>query len=539
MSVTSTIAKNTVFNFITHATDTFVNLFIGILLARYLGPADYGLYSFLIWFLYFVALLANLGLGHMVIRFIAEALGRQNEGEVRTLIGTAFWIRFLATALLVIIIIAFAGFWADAFGHPGSQDLFTILSLGIIPHILNFLMTSIFGGFQKYEYSAYLMLGTNPVRALGIVIVCVMGLGVKEVLFASIGSWVLGVFIGLFLLRRLIPLSSILARPRYTPEIKRALKYAMIMMGVMGIQYFMTQRAEILFLGIFHPGEAVGFYTIAFLVSGSTIGLILSVFSTVLVPAVSEQVGRGNMDRVRAIYRTSARYLMILGIPLAVGGIILSGPIIYLVYGVEYEPVIPILQVLFIPFAFLAIANSAASIILGINQPSFVLKVGLGLVILSLGFDLWLIPAYGAVGAAIGSSVSRIIAPILYIRFASRKCQTSWPIKDTLKIALAALIMGAIVFVIQQQIATPAISIALLVPLGVVIHFTMILALGVVQEDDIDILRQIQSGLPKFLWASYGAMVSLVESRAKKRWISTEKRQNNKRSKEKTLKGNE
>jgi len=517
MSVTRTIAKNTAYNFVITGTDTVFNLFVGILLARFLGPAEYGFYSFLIWFIYFVALFVNLGLGHMVIRFVAEALGRKNEGEVKSLVSIALQFRFLAATLFVIIIIAFAGYWSDIFGYPDRQVIFIILALGIIPQVLNFLIISIFSGFQKYEYGAYLVLATNPLRVLGIIIVVVLGLGVREVLFASITAWVLGVFIGLFLLRRLIPLDSILVRPRLNPEMKRALKYSMIMMGVMIVTYFMVQRAEILFLGIFHPGEAVGFYTIAFLVSGSTIGLILQVFSTVLIPAISEQVGRGDMDRVRAIYLTSARYLMIIGAPLAIGGIVLAGPIIRMVYGIEYEPAIPLVQILFIPFAFLAIANSATSVILGVNRPSFVLKVGIGLVILSLGLELWLIPIYGTTGAAIGSSVARIIAPILYIRFASRECQVRWPIMDTLKIILAAIAMGAIVFAIEQQISRPVISIVLLVPLGVVIYFTLIIALKVMQEQDINTLRQIQSSMPRFLRRIYGALLDFVETTVKKR----------------------
>ena len=77
MSITTTIAKNTAFLFIASASDTMSNLVIGVILARFLGPADYGLYSFLIWFLFFVILFANMGLGQMMTRFIAEALGQQ------------------------------------------------------------------------------------------------------------------------------------------------------------------------------------------------------------------------------------------------------------------------------------------------------------------------------------------------------------------------------------------------------------------------------------------------------------------------------
>ncbi|HEY97630.1 MAG TPA: flippase [Dehalococcoidia bacterium] len=516
MSVARTIAKNTAYNFVITASETIFNLFIGILLARFLGPADYGLYSFLIWFLYFVFLFANLGLGHMVIRFIAEAIGQQNQAEVKSLINLAFWFRFIAAAVCVIIIIAFSGYWSDLFGYPENRGLFILVALCIIPQVFNFLLVSIFSGFQKYEYGAYVVLGTSPLRALGIVIVVILGMGIEEVLYVSIGSWILGIFIGLFLLRRLVPLDAILARPSLTPSMRRAFKYSLIMMGVWGIQYFMRQRAEILFLGIFNPGEDVGFYTIAFLVSSATIGTVLQVFSTVLIPAVSEQVGRGDMARVRSIYLTSARYLMILGIPMAIGGIILAGPIIRLVYGIEYEPAIILLQILFIPFTLLAIANSATSVILGVNQPSFVLKTGIWLVILSLGLEIWLISSHGAIGAAIGSSVARVIAPILYIRYASRECRTSWPMMDTIKITLAALIMGGVIFAVGTQITRSSISIVVLVPLGTLIHFALIILFRVVQKEDIDILRKIQVGLPGLPRRIYTRLLDIVEMMVKK-----------------------
>ena len=228
-SVTRTIAKNAFFNFITHASDSLVNFGVGVLLARYLGAADYGLYSFLIWFLYFLVLFANLGLGHMVIRYIAEAIGKGDHGAVKNTIGLAIWIRIGIASLLVLIVITFSEFWSDVFGYPENTDLFIILSVAFFPHVLTFILSSVFQGFQKFEYSAYIMLGTNPLRALGIVIVVAMGLGVREVLFASLGSWVVGVLLGVFLLSRLMPLKEVVEIPQITPQSKSALKYSAIM----------------------------------------------------------------------------------------------------------------------------------------------------------------------------------------------------------------------------------------------------------------------------------------------------------------------
>jgi O-antigen/teichoic acid export membrane protein len=519
MSVAGTIAKNTLFNFITNASDLVINFGIGILLARFLGPEDYGIYSFLMWFISFAQLFVNLGLGNMVIRYLAEAIGRKDSQEINQLVGLALWIRIAASVIIIAVIIVFAQFWANLFGSPTSGPFFIIIAVGILPNVLNFLISSIFGGFQKYEYAAYVMLISNPLRALGIVIVCVLGFGVREILWASIFSWVVGVVVGLLLLRRLLPLGSLLTRPSLNPVTKRALKYTVIMTGIFFMGYFMVQKAEIFFLGIYQSTEAVGFYTIAFLLAQNSIGLILQVFSGVLVPAVSEQFARGDIDRVRAIYVTSARYLMMLGLPLALGGIGLAAPIIKVFYGTEYTSAISLLQVLLLPFAFLAISNAATGVLYGMDKPSPVLKVGGVLTVIGIGLDFWLIPKYGAMGAAIGSSVPRVVSSVLYIVLASQACQTAWPIRDTLKITLVSVVMGMIVFVLQLQINTAVVSLVVLIPLGVVLHFIGLATLGVIRQNDIDMLRRIQEGLPIRIRGSVGFFLKMVEKMIKKQVV--------------------
>jgi O-antigen/teichoic acid export membrane protein len=512
MSVTRTIAKNTLFNFITNASDQFINFGTSILLARYLGTEGYGLYSFLIWFILIGVYFSNLGLGYMLERFVAEAQGEHDTVSTKNYVRSALWLRAIMASLVSVVIIVFAGFWARLFGHPDKQILFIIVAFGMLPYFLNFIMTSVFAGFQKYEYSAYLMLSTNPLRAVAIIIVAIMGGGVQEVIMANIGSWIFGVFVAMFLLHRVVPLKEAFSMPHLDTKLKRALKYSNIMMGVMFINYFLRQRAEILFLGLFQPGEAIGFYTIAFLIPTSSVGLLLMVFNQVLVPAVSQEFGRGDMGRIREIYTTAARYVTMLGLPLAIGGIVLARPMIALLYGAEYASVVPLMQILFIPFAIMGIADAAVGIIYGINQPSFILKVGLGMVVLNVCLNLWLTSTYGAIGAAIGSSIPRVIAPIFYIRFASKRLKAPWPWIDALKISLSSIIMGLTLFGLEHFIKTPALCLVSLIPLGIIIHMFFLITLDVMREKDIITLKRIQGGLPARLHGIYGTVVGVAET---------------------------
>lgn len=79
MSISKTIAKNTMFGFIATGADAVAMLLVGIVLARNLGTEQYGLYSLMMWFLSLAGLVVNLGIGEMTKRFVAEAMGQQNK----------------------------------------------------------------------------------------------------------------------------------------------------------------------------------------------------------------------------------------------------------------------------------------------------------------------------------------------------------------------------------------------------------------------------------------------------------------------------
>jgi O-antigen/teichoic acid export membrane protein len=287
------------------------------------------------------------------------------------------------------------------------------------------------------------------------------------------------------------------------------MRYSVTILGVLLINYFLWQQAEVFFLGLYRPVEEVGFYTLASKIPSIVPVLIPAVLGTVLLPAIAEQFGRGDMDKIRRIYITSARYLMILSMPLAAGGIALARPIVNLLYGADYAPAIVLMQILFIPFASRAISYSADGVIQGIDQPSFIFKIGLVLTCLNIGLSLWLIPKYGVLGAAIASSVPRVLVLPIYSRFASKKIMAAWPVGDTVRIVLASLIIGLVLFALQLHLGA-ALSIVLGIPLGLFLYAGVILILRVIREPDLLILRDSQNSLPLPLRKSYNAALTFV-----------------------------
>jgi len=511
MGVARTIAKNTIFNLISAATDFVVNFVVGIVLARGLGTEQYGIYALLMWFLSLAALVVNLGAGEMSKRFIAEALGAGHTQEPQGLVRLTLMLRGGAGLAGSLVILALSRFWAELFGNAGNHVYFAFIAFTLLPQGLNYALITIFTGFQKYEYAAYVTLGTGPLRLALIIIFMVVGFGIQQVLIVHIATLTLGILIGLILLRRLMPLnglflSSLLDRATK----KRALKYALIMAGYLGLDYLAFREAAVFFIGLYCPAETVGFYTLAVRLGSMSVTLLPATFSFVLLPAFAEQFGKGDMGKIKTIYLTSARYLMVLSLPLAAAMIALASPIVTLLYGTDYAPTVTLMRIIIIPLAIGAIGQAAEAMIFGINRPGFVLKMTVVLALLNVGLNLWLVPRYGVLGAAIASSVPRVLYPLVLIKFASVRAGTHWPMRDTIKITLASCIMGLVLFGLQVRLGV-ALSLALGIVLGMVIYSATLFVLRVIQKQDMVMLKGIQDSLPGGLKKHYVSLVGLAE----------------------------
>lgn len=80
-----------------------IGLVVSILIARYLGPARYGLYSYALAFASLFGVLAGLGLESVVTRELVK-----KPWERQSLLGTAFWLQFTAGVLTWGIVIGVA-----------------------------------------------------------------------------------------------------------------------------------------------------------------------------------------------------------------------------------------------------------------------------------------------------------------------------------------------------------------------------------------------------------------------------------------------
>jgi O-antigen/teichoic acid export membrane protein len=94
--------KNTSWLFGEKILRIFSGLFVGVWVAKFLGPGNFGLLSYAQSFVGLFLVIASLGLDGIVVRELVKDQSRREE-----LLGTAFWLKVMgAIAVLIIIIIA-------------------------------------------------------------------------------------------------------------------------------------------------------------------------------------------------------------------------------------------------------------------------------------------------------------------------------------------------------------------------------------------------------------------------------------------------
>ena len=241
------------------------------------------------------------------------------------------------------------------------------------------------------------------------------------------------------------------------------------------------------------------------------------VLGGVLLPTLSEQFGRRDMAKLRAVYVTSARYLMILALPVVAGGIALAAPLVNTLYGGDYSPVIRIMAIAFLPAAFFVFVTACQHVLFAMEKPAYILWVALFLVPLNIGLNLLVIPRYGALGAAIVASSIQLVTFPVNIWLVHRETGTLWPLADGARTALAASLMGAALFLAYSLWGTiPALVLAL--PVGIPVYFLGLAVTRALRAEDLAILAKVKEILPR-RWAGpykwvLGVMQGMVSAQS-------------------------
>mgnify|MGYP003882679165 CR=1 FL=1 len=472
LSTVQRVAKNTSIIIVGNVIFRIISLFVTIYLARYLGTADFGKYSFVFAYLAFFGILTDLGLSTILVREMSR-----NSAIAPKLIGNAYIIRWILTVFAVILSIAVI----TLMSYPA--DTTTCIYIAAFT-----LLFQSFSGFYSTIFQANLRMGYNifaklvfRVLSAAIILWIIFAKGtLLQVIFALVFSEGVKTLINYSFSRKFVRPKFVIDFGLWRHLIKEALPIALS--NVVWVIYYQT---DMIMLSIMEGDVAVGIYSAAHKLFDPLL-LIPTALMMSMFPIMSASFKSSN-ERLIKSYRLSLKYLLIMALPIVIGVTLLSDKIILLIYGRSYANSATVLQILILALVF-TFANSVfLNLLVAIDKQKLHTLSFCLCAIVNVVLNLTLIPILSYNGAAIATLFTNIVLLLASFYFLSKHLQLPSVYKMLIKPVISGLIMGAFIYYFTD------LNLFLLIGLAGLVYFTALLLLKTFSEEDWNIIKKIVS----------------------------------------------
>lgn len=472
--IRQTVAKNTFWMAAGQIGSRLFRALLIIYAARALGAAGYGVFSYVVGLAGFFTVLADVGINTTLTREIS-----QKPGRTPYYFATAFWLKIGLLVLTAAAIILIAPLFSNI---EEVKALIPLAALLTVFDALREFSSAYFRGKEKMELEAFLIITTNvAITIIGFVILYFSATA-KALTFAYILSAGTGALLGIYILRKKFAKAIKYFRKKLLlPILKAALPIALL--GMLGV--FML-NIDIVMLGFYKGAEEVGLYS-----ASQKIVQLLYILPAILAvstfPAISRLVSEKKGKKVKTLMERSVTTVLLVALPIAVGGAVLSGQIITLIYGGEYLPASTAFFLLILTPILVFPGMLIGNYVFAHNKQRRIVPRVLAGIIGNVVLNIILIPFLGIAGCAMATIGAQLIYNGGILKLA-KKVRNFKIIPYLSNIILATAVMG--VFVLGFRM------------LGINVIINIILAMGIyfavlyfLKEETLDEIKKALSGL--------------------------------------------
>ncbi len=437
-----------------------------VYLARVLGASLYGVIVLASAVLLYLTYLTDLGVESLGIRDVAD-----DAAELRGTLGATLGARLCVGLLLAAATVAVG---LTVLPEPDGAIL-AAYAMVLLPIALGTKWIHL--GLEQAGIASVGRMVTEVSAAVLVVALVRRPDGIGWVPVAQI----FGEGVGAYLLLRLLPdglgrLPAALRPGAIGPLLSRS--WPIVGHSLLGLAIF---NSDFLFLRGFRDSAAVGFYAAAYTLVSFFLNLGVA-YGMTMLPVMTRV--RHLHGEATALYHGAMAQVLSGALPIAIGGSLVAGGLIDLIFTPSYHPAALPLQILVwtVPVALVRNVSQAALLAHG-RQDLMFRTVGWAAAI-NLSLNVVLIPIWGTVGAAIATLVTETIRTVLACRYsAALGLPMPTPARFS-RIGLAALAMALAVWL------SLGLPVTLSVLIGVASYGVALVATG--------ILRIHRGALPEF-----------------------------------------
>lgn len=372
-----------------------ISFVVTIFVVRYLGPKDFGLYSYVLSFFWLFGSLSTIGLESITTREIVKQPDRKDEIN-----GTVFFLR-LAGSITAIVLI---GITLLITGEETYTAILILIASGSFLFQSFSVIEYYFRGKVEAKFNAYALSASVIVSSILKVIFILIKAQLIYFVFAVVFEY-FALAIGLVLVYHFNKLS--IFNWKYSKELASSLLKDAWPLMLSGIVVMIYMRIDQIIIKHMINEEAVGYYAAAVRLCEAwyfiPVTICNSIFPAIVnAKNVSEEFYNNRMQKLYDI-------LSWMAIGIAVPVTIFSGLIINLLFGSEFSAASPVLTIYIWAgvAVFLSVASSQYLINENLTKFSF-FRTFVGMVI-NVILNFVFIPIYGIIGSAVATLISYTI----------------------------------------------------------------------------------------------------------------------------------
>ena len=395
-----------------------ISLFVGIYVARYLGPERFGLLSYALSFVWLFSSLASFGLDDILVRELIKCPEQRNN-----LLGTVFWLKICGTLVMGTTIALVLKFKVE---DQQTYWMIALISFGFLFQATNvvdfYFQSQVQSKFAVRAQIIQLILTSlfkiylvwNQAELIWFAFALMLDQVVVAVLFLLVYQWKIEWF------------------PFFSSTWIHAKKlmrdaWPLIFAGMVVSVYM---KIDQVMLKEMLDAKAVGVFAAAVKLCEAWYFVPTAVMAS-LFPAVIK--ARNNSEtlyeeRIQKIYD-----LMIWGsVAVALPTTLFADWVILILYGSDFQEAADVLRIYIWAGVFVSLGVACSKWLVAENLQSYLFYITALGAVLNISCNLWLIPIYGIKGAALATIISYSTATYFSLGCFRKTRKTFWTATNSL-----------------------------------------------------------------------------------------------------------
>ncbi len=429
-----------------------LNFAAQIALARWLGPARFGVYALGSTVFRIGTLLAPLGLHNGVLRFGSERLREGSDAvaaTARRCVRLALASGVAAALLLAIAAPPLARLLSD------DADLVPLLlALAVaVPAAAGLRVAAAATRIsRRMQFSVVAEDVAQPAIFLVLVgVALTTGRDLTALGWAVAAAYGGALMVALAYLGRLFPSR----RPAGAPSAAELLRFGWptALAGAFGLLVLWLDR---LFVGYYLDDSSVGLYQAASQAS-LALAVVLAAFNAIFTPMIGELVRAGERERLGDLYRANTRWGLLAALPLGAVFLVAPADALEALFGAAYRPAAPALVLLSLGQLVNLATGAVGFLLMMSGRERWWLGCAAIALAANVALNLTLIPRWGVAGAAAATALSVggiFVAGLVLVR----RGLALWPWDRRLAGTLATILIACGAAAGATRLAAPSAS---------------------------------------------------------------------------------